>query len=326
MSSLTGRIALVAGATRGAGRGIATALGEAGATVYCTGRSSRPPHAAVAPGPRPETIEETAERVTAAGGRGVPVMVDHADEGQVQALGERVRAEHGGLDLLVNDVWGGDALMEYGVPVWQMSIDKGRRMFESAVWTHLVNVRHLTPLLFGRERPLVVEVTDGDTFGYRGALMYDLVKMTIIRLAWDLAIELKPKGVTALSITPGFLRSEAMLELMGVTEQTWQQAANKDFAACSETPLYVGRAVAALAADPRVAERAGRVFSSWGLAREYGFTDADGRRPMWDEHFAAAYGRYPAADEAAFASWRDGPFELAAGEGYPTPEEITRLG
>jgi NAD(P)-dependent dehydrogenase (short-subunit alcohol dehydrogenase family) len=315
MSSLKGRIALVAGATRGAGRGIATALGEAGATVYCTGRTTRQ-----APSERPETIEETAERVTAAGGRGIAVQVDHRDEAQVAALAERVRGEHGGLDLLVNDIWGGDALMEYGVPVWEMSIDKGRRMFDTAVWTHLVNVRYLSPLLFGRERPLLVEVTDGDTFGYRGALMYDLVKMTIIRLAWDLSVELGPQGVTAVSVTPGFLRSEAMLDIFGVTEQTWQQAANEDFAACSETPLYVGRAVAALAADPEVARRNGRVFSSWGLAREHGFTDADGRRPMWDEHFARAHGRYPAADEAAFASWRDGPFELAKGEGYPTLE------
>jgi NAD(P)-dependent dehydrogenase (short-subunit alcohol dehydrogenase family) len=318
MGSLTGRITLVAGATRGAGRGIATALGEAGATVYCTGRSSR----ATAPRDpkRPETIEETAERVTAAGGRGIAVQVDHTDEAQVAALGERIRADHGGLDLLVNDVWGGDVLMEFGVPVWKISIDRARRMFDSAVFTHLVNVRHLTPLLFGRERPLVVEVTDGDTFGYRGALVYDLVKMTVIRLAWDLSVELRPQGVTALSITPGFLRSEAMLDLFGVTEQTWQQAPSPHFAACSETPLYVGRAVAALAAEPNVAARNGRVFSSWGLAREYGFTDADGRRPMWDEHFERAYGRYPAADEAAFTSWEDGPFELSQGDGYPTSE------
>jgi NAD(P)-dependent dehydrogenase (short-subunit alcohol dehydrogenase family) len=315
MSSLTGRIALVAGATRGAGRGIAVALGEAGATVYCTGRSSRE-----APGERPETIEQTAERVTAAGGQGIAVRTDHRDEGQVRALAERVRAEHGGLDLLVNDIWGGDHLLEFGVPVWEMSIDKGRQMYESALWTHLVNVKYLSPLLFGRQRPLLVEVTDGDTFGYRGALLYDLVKMTIIRLAWDLSVELGPKGVTCLSVTPGFLRSEAMLDIFGVTEQTWQQAKNPDFAACSETPLYVGRAVAALAADPQVAKRSGRVFSSWGLAREFGFTDADGRRPMWDEHFARKYGRYPAADEAAFASWREGPFELAQGEGYPTPQ------
>src|SRR5262245_60441206 len=216
MQPLKGSVAVVAGATRGAGRGIATALGEAGATVYCTGRSTR-----LQPSRRPETIDETAERVTAAGGLGIAVQVDHGDEGQVAALAERIRSEQGGLDLLVNDIWGGDELIEFGVPVWEMSIDKGRRMFDSGLWTHLVNVRHLAPLLFGRQRPLLIEITDGDTFGYRGALMYDLVKMAVIRLAFDLSIELAQKGVTVLALTPGFLRSEAMLDHFGVTEESW---------------------------------------------------------------------------------------------------------
>lgn len=306
--SLSGRITLVAGATRGAGRGIARALGEAGATVYCTGRSSR-----AQPGGRPETIEDTAELVTAAGGCGVALRVDHSDEGAVGALAERIRAEHGGLDLLVNDIWGGDELVPWGVPPWELDLAAARRLWDVAFWTHMVNVRHLTPLLFGRARPLLVEITDGDFFGYRGNLVYDLVKMNTIRLAFGLAHELRPRGVTALSLTPGFLRSEAMLDGFGVTEANWRDGAAKDanFIA-SESPLYVGRAVAALAADPEVARRSGRVFSSWGLAREYGFTDEDGRQPHWGDHFAAAYGRpYRVADEAAFAFWQEGCFDIA---------------
>ncbi len=308
---LTGRIALVAGATRGAGRGIATALGEAGALVYCTGRSTR-----ARPGARPETIEETAERVTAAGGTGIAVVLDHSQEDAVEALASRIRAEHGGLDLLVNDIWGGDALVEWGKPAWEMNISVGRQLWDAAFWTHLINVRHLAPLLFGRERALLVEITDGDGFGYRGNLLYDLIKMSVIRLAFDLSYELGPKGVTALALTPGFLRSETMLELFGVTEANWRDGAAQDpnFIA-SETPLFVGRAVAALAAEPDVARRTGRVFSSWELAREHGFTDADGSRPHWGEHFAATYGAYPVADEAAYAPWRNGSFELAYGGG-----------
>lgn len=307
--ALAGRIALVAGATRGAGRGIAVALGEQGATVYCTGRSSRS-----APSlRRPETIEETAELVDAAGGLGIPVRVDHTDEAQVAALAERVRAAHGGLDLLVNDIWGGESLMAFGVPAWEQDIAKGRQMFDSGLWTHLINVRHLSPLLLDRHNALLVEVTDGDTFGYRGMLIYDLVKMAVIRLAFGLSRELGPRGVTALAITPGFLRSEEMLAHFGVTAETWREAQDPHFVACSETPLYVGRAVAALAADPEVRRRTGRVFASWALAREYGFTDADGQTPHWGEYFARAFGRpYAIADEAAYASWQVGPSDVLA--------------
>lgn len=305
---LHGRICLVAGATRGAGRGIATALGERGATVYCTGRSTR---GAPSPMARPETIEETAELVTAAGGVGIPVRCDHGEEADVAALCERIRAEHGGLDLLVNDVWGGEKLVEFGVPIWEMSIDKGRRMLASGLVTHLVTVKHATPLLFGRERPLLIEITDGDHFGYRGSLFYDLAKMSVIRLAFDLAHELRDKGVTALAVTPGFLRSEEMLAHFGVTEATYRDAAEPHFVASSETPLFVGRAVAALAADPDVRARNGRVFASWTLARHYGFVDVDGTRPDWGAYFGRAFGKpWPEADEAAYTSWRDSPADV----------------
>ncbi|MFN7145689.1 MAG: SDR family oxidoreductase [Myxococcota bacterium] len=316
MSDLKNRIALVAGATRGAGRGIATALGERGATVYCTGRSTR---AGLSPMGRPETIEETAERVTAAGGVGIPVRCDHADEADVAALCERIRAHHGGLDVLVNDVWGGEKLIEFGVPVWKMSIEKGRRMLDSALLTHIVTAKHAAPLLIGRDRALIVEVTDGDHFGYRGSIFYDLAKMSVIRLAFGLSRELAPSGVTALAVTPGFLRSEEMLAHFGVTEDTWREAPSPEFVACSETPLFVGRAVAALAADPDVRARNGRVFASWNLAKEYGFTDADGSRPDWATYFRERYGKpWPAAGESAYASWMDSPFDVAD---LPPPQE-----
>lgn len=310
MKPLEGRIALVAGATRGAGRGIACALGEAGATVYCTGRSVR---GAPASGPRrPETVDDTAEMVTARGGRGVAVRVDHTDEAQVAALCERIGAESGRLDVLVNDVWGCEELLEFGVPFWKDAPSKLRVMFERAIFTHVVTARHAVPLMLRGERGLVVEVTDGDNFGYRGGLYYDFVKMAVIRMAFGMAWELRRHPIAALAVTPGFLRSEEMLDHFGVTEANWRDGAAKDpnFIA-SETPLYVGRAVAALAADPDVSRKNGRVFSSWDLAREYGFTDADGSRPHWGEHFERAFGKpYPRADEAAYASWRDGVMEV----------------
>lgn len=310
MKPLEGRIALVAGATRGAGRGIAMMLGEAGATVYCTGRSVR---GRPATGDRPETIEETAERVDALGGRGIAVRVDHSVEAEVEALCERIRREQGHLDVLVNDIWGGDELLEMGPPFWEQSPAKGRLMFERGVFTHIVTSRYAVPLMLKQERGLIVEITDGDFFGYRGSIAYDLAKMAVIRLAFGMAWELRRTKVTALAVTPGYLRSEAMLERFGVTEANWRDGAAKDpnFLA-SESPAYVGRAVAALAADPEVGKKAGRVFSSWGLAREYGVTDLDGRQPDWGEHFARAYGRpYPVADEAAYAAWRGGPVEIA---------------
>lgn len=312
---LTGRIALVAGATRGAGRGIATALGERGATVWCTGRSSR---AGRSPLDRAETIEETADLVTAAGGVGIPARVDHADPAQVEALAARIRAEHGGLDLVVDDIWGGESLIEFGTPPWEIDLAKVRAMLDGALWTHFVTVRHLSALLLGRERPLWVEVTDGDAFGYRGVFAYDLVKMSIIRMAFNLGQELAPRGATAIAVTPGFLRSEQMLEAFGVTEANWRDAVTKvpDFVE-SETPLFVGRCVAALATEPDIARRNGRVYASWDLAREHDIVDADGRRPHWAEHFARAYGRpFRRADDQAYEAWeKDSAYALAFAKG-----------
>lgn len=295
MQTLKGRVALVAGATRGAGRGIARMLGESGATVYCSGRSSRHQQRARPSGGdafvlagRPETIEETAELVTAAGGYGIAVQVDHCDEAQVSALAARIRAEQGRLDILVNDIWGGDELTEWGRPFWELDIDKGLLMQQRAVFTHVITARHLVPLMLEQGRGLVVEITDGDTPRYRQNLFYDLAKSSVIRLAYAMAEELRPHGIAALAVTPGFLRSEAMLEHFGVTEENWQAGAQKDphFIA-SETPCFVGRAVAALAADPNILQKSGAVYSSWGLAHEYGFRDIDGRKPDWGAYYAA---------------------------------------
>ncbi|MXW55962.1 MAG: SDR family NAD(P)-dependent oxidoreductase [Gemmatimonadales bacterium] len=280
---LKDRVAVVAGATRGAGRGIARMLGEVGATVYCTGRSVRG-HPAT-PG-RPETLEETAELVTSEGGRGIAVRADHTVESEVERLFARIRDEAGRLDVLVNDIWGGDALTEWGKPFWELSVAQGAQLLERAVHTHIITSRHGAPLMVERNAGLIVEVTDGDTFGYRGNLFYDLAKNAVVRLAYAMAADLHPHGVTALAITPGFLRSEAVLDHFGVTEANWRDAVEKDeYFAESETPCYVGRAIAALAADPNVASKASGLFSSWALAKEYGFTDVDGRRPDWGTFF-----------------------------------------
>ena len=280
---LQGQVAVVAGATRGAGRGIARMLGAAGATVYCTGRSvqGRP----ATPG-RPETLEETAELVTAEGGRGIAVRADHTVESEVEQLFARIRAEEGRLDVLVNDIWGGDALTEWGTPFWELSTAKGLELLERAVHTHIITSRHGVPLMVERDAGLIVEVTDGDTFGYRGNLFYDLAKNAVIRLAYAMAGDLHAHNVTALVVTPGFLRSEAVLDHFGVTESNWREAIGKDeYFAESETPCFVGRAIAALAADPDVARKSGGLYSSWELAKEYGFTDVDGRRPDWGSFF-----------------------------------------
>jgi NAD(P)-dependent dehydrogenase (short-subunit alcohol dehydrogenase family) len=294
MKPLEGRIALVAGATRGAGRGIACALGEAGATVYCTGRSVRGKPATKG---RRETINETAEMVTARGGKGIAVRCDHTKESEVKKLATRIRREQKGkLDILVNDVWGGDALTEFGKTFWQVSIDKGLAMLNQAVHSHIITSRHVAPLMLEHSNAkhssgLIVEITDGDFFGYRGNLFYDVVKISVIRLAMVMAYELRKTQITALAVTPGFLRSEAMLDNFGLTEENWRDAGKKDpnFLQ-SETPLYVGRAVAALAADPDIKKKSGQVLSSWDLSDEYGFTDADGSRPHWGRHFAETYG------------------------------------
>lgn len=300
--ALQGRVAIVAGATRGGGRGIARALGEAGATVYCTGRSVE---GDVATKGRSETIEQTAEVVSAAGGNGIAVRVDHTREEDVVALVQRVKKEQGGADLFVDSVWGGDVLTEWGRPFWKLSLEKGHQMLENSLWSHVVTARHVAPLLFGRDRALMVQVTDGDSFAYRGNLTYDLVKTSVIRLAFAFAKELRDHGVVSLAVTPGFLRSETMLDHFGVGPENWRDGAEKDpDFIMSESPLFVGRAVAALAADPHAMRKNGRVFASWGLAKEYGFTDADGSRPDWGGHFSKKYGALqPPADEGFYAYW-----------------------
>ena len=279
---LAGKVALVAGATRGAGRGTAVALGEAGATVYCTGRTTRERRSEY---DRPETIEETAELVTAAGGTGIAVAVDHLEPGEVEELVRRIDSESGRLDVLVNDIWGAEKLFEWNVPVWEHDLEKGLRILRLAVETHLVTSRFALPLLIRRPGGLVVEMTDGtreyNAERYRVSTFYDLAKTAVLRLAFTQGAELAPHGCTAVALTPGWLRSEIMLENYGVTEANWRDGAatNPHFAAISESPLYVGRAVAALAADPDVARRNGGSFSSGELAREYGFTDVDGSQP-----------------------------------------------
>ncbi|MHB0855944.1 MAG: SDR family oxidoreductase [Anaerolineae bacterium] len=284
MGTLSGKVAVVAGATRGAGRGIACMLGEQGATVYCTGRSVR---GRPATGSRPETIEETAELVTGWGGVGIAVQVDHTVSVQVRALFDRVRAEQDRLDVLVNDVWGGDALTAWGKRFWEHDLADGLLMQERAVHSHLITSYHGAPLMAERRQGLIVEITDGDQPDYRGNLYYDLAKASAIRLALGMAEDLRPYGVTALALTPGFLRSEAMLEHFGVTEDNWREGARKDphFIA-SESPYYIGRAVAALAADPKVFEKTGGAHSTWGLVEEYGYTDLDGRQPHWGRYLA----------------------------------------
>lgn len=284
---LDGKVALVAGGTRGGGRGIAVALGAAGATVYVTGRSSR--GSGRSDLDRPETVEETAEAVTAVGGRGIPVRVDHSEPGQVRELVARIGAEQDGLlDVLVNCVWGGDPLTEWGRPLWEQDLDQGLRLVRRAVETHVITSHAALPLLVARGRGLVVEVTDGNTPRYRGSFFYDQAKAAVIRLAVAQAAELREHGVAAVALTPGFLRSEAVLEAFGVTEENWREGVAKDahFAA-SESPAYLGRAVVALAADPRVLRLSGQALATWELAPRYGFTDADGSRPDWAAHWAA---------------------------------------
>ncbi|HEV2777628.1 MAG TPA: SDR family oxidoreductase [Solirubrobacteraceae bacterium] len=279
---LKDKVALVAGATRGAGRGTAIALGEAGATVYCTGRSTRKQRSEY---DRPETIEDTAELVTAAGGTGIAVAVDHLQAEQVQALVRRIDGEHGRLDVLVNDIWGGEKLAEWNTPLWEHDLDGGLRMLRLAIDTHLITSHFALPLLIRRPGGLVVEMTDGtreyNAVNYRLSAFYDLAKTSVLRLAFAQARELAPHGATAVALTPGWLRSEMMLEIYGVTEETWREATvgNPHFMAISESPRFVGRAVVALAADPQLSERNGGSFSSGGLAREYGFTDVDGSQP-----------------------------------------------
>ncbi len=278
---LEGRIALVAGATRGGGRGIAIALGEAGATVYAAGRSTRARRSEI---DRPETIEETAELVTAAGGEGIAVPVDHLDPAQVEGLVEHIDADHGRLDVLVNDIWGAEHLFEWEKPVWEHDLDRGLRLLRLAVDTHLITSHFALPLLIRNPGGLVVEVTDGtaeyNADHYRVSTFYDLAKTSVIRMAWALGQELRAHGGTAVALTPGWMRSEEMLEHYGVAEENWRDGTARTPHFCiSESPRFVGRAVAALAGDPGVARWNAQSLSSGQLAQEYGFTDLDGTRP-----------------------------------------------
>ena len=290
-AALRGRVAVVAGATRGAGRGIAAALGEAGATVVCTGRSTGSKRSEYN---RPETIEQTAALVTELGGIGVFAAVDHLEPAQVAGLAARIRRDHGHIDVLVNNIWGAELLKggpaEWNTPIWAHDLDKGLRILRLAIETHLVTSHHLLPLVIDRPGGLLVEVTDGTTefnaSRYRISVFYDLAKVAVNRLAFSQGHELAPHGATAVALTPGWLRSEMMLDNFGVSEERWRYAVDRasappDFA-LSESPRYIGRAVAALASDPERARWNQQSVSSAQLAHEYGFTDLDGSRPdIW---------------------------------------------
>src|SRR5215472_9485396 len=279
---LAGRVAVVAGATRGAGRGIARGLGEAGAIVYCTGRSTRGNPSQYN---RPETIDETAEMINAAGGTAIAVRVDHTNEPEVEALFARVDREHGRLDVVADSVGGENPLMKQWGWFWTIDLSNGSAVFEQSLLSHIITAKHAARLMTRDRHGLIVEVTESDVLGAGGNPLAQTVKLALKGTAMSMAAELKPHGVSAVALTPGYLRSERMLEHYGVTEVNWRDAAKQDANfLCSETPLFVGRAVAALAADPEVMRHTGQLLSSWELSREYGFTDVDDRRPDWGEH------------------------------------------
>jgi NAD(P)-dependent dehydrogenase (short-subunit alcohol dehydrogenase family) len=312
MKPLAKKVALVAGATRGAGRGIARMLGEVGATVYCTGRSSRqqPNTSGHHYAGRPETIEETAEMVDAAGGVGIAVRVDHTIEAEVVELFKRVSRENKRLDVLVN-VLTGPPVKSWS-PFWKLSVAEGHAIADGWIWPHIVTCRHAAALMVAAKSGLLVEIVEQETIGYHGQFFLDLVEASLKRLAYALAEELARHGVTALAITPGFMRTEAILEQFGVTEANWREAAETNAEAKrfgfihSETPCFVGRAVAALAADPDVARWSGGVYSSWGLSERYGFTDLNGTRPNIWPIAAESFAQTPASAHAA-VQWHLGP-------------------
>jgi NAD(P)-dependent dehydrogenase (short-subunit alcohol dehydrogenase family) len=276
---LTGHVTVVAGATRGAGRGIARALGEAGAIVYCTGRSVR---GNLSPYGRPETIDETADLIKAEGGTAIAVRVDHSVESEVESFFARIDREHGRLDVLVNSIAGEEPMMAQWNSFWKTNLTDGEAVFRQALLSHVITAKHAAPLMIRRRRGLIVEVTENDFLMAGGNPLSQIVKLALKGLAFNMAAELKPHRVTAIAITPGFLRSEAMLERHGVSEANWRDAGTKDKNFLeSESPVFVGRAVAALAQDGRILERSGQLYGSWELGREYNFTDADGRRPDW---------------------------------------------
>lgn len=279
---LTGRVALVAGATRGAGRGIARALGEAGATVYCTGRSVK---GKPSPYGRPETIDETVAMIKAAGGTAIARRVDHTDEREVTALFRRIMRAHERIDIVVDSVAGEDPLMgPYGF-LWEADLKAADAVFRQCLTSRIITAKHSALAMIPSKRGLIVEVTENDMMGGGGTPMSQAVKVAqkVLPLFW--ASELAPHGITVVAVTPGFLRSESMLQHFGVTEDNWRDAGTEDpnFLQ-SESPLYVGRAIAALAADPGVQGRTGMLYGSWELARDYGLVDYDGRRPDWGRH------------------------------------------
>jgi NAD(P)-dependent dehydrogenase (short-subunit alcohol dehydrogenase family) len=279
---LNGRVAVVAGGTRGAGRATAIELGAAGATVYVTGRTTE---ANASPMNRPETIEETARLVDQAGGTGIAVRTDHTEPDQVGALADTVGSAHGRLDILVNDIWGGDPLTDWEHPFWEQDLQQGFALLRQAIDSHIITSWHLAPLLIQSDHGLLVEVTDGVSARYRGTLFYDLVKTTVARLAVSKGADLRPHNVAAVAISPGFLRSEAMLDHFGVSVDKWRDAISQDeHFAYSETPHYLGRAIAALAADPDRMRHSGTTTATWELYEEYGFTDLDGTQPDWGRH------------------------------------------
>jgi NAD(P)-dependent dehydrogenase (short-subunit alcohol dehydrogenase family) len=299
--TLQGRVAVVAGATRGAGRGIAVELGAAGATVYCTGRTVR---GQPSPSYRLETIDETAEMVTASGGVGIPVQVDHLGEEQVKALFERVGSEQNGrLDILINDIWGGEDLTEWDKPFWDQDVPQGLGMLETAIHTHILTSRWGVPLMVARNSGLIIEIGDGTGYDYRGSLFYSLAKVSVVHLATAMAADLRERKVTGVSVvalTPGYLRSEWMLDHWGITEEQWQEAVlHPDFRyRGTESPRYIGRAVVALASDPGVGAISGQALSTWGLMDDYGFTDLDGRQPNWGIRGMGPTPKVKAATEA----------------------------